>query len=351
MPDPDSYTPYYYDGRFAIQKRYGDYIFVTPDGQFVEKLGKWEKLEQFDSEGLAKASKSGRHYLLDTLGRLYQVAYSLENLSPQTTALDISHLDWEGFPEQILAHPQLEILLLDGKYPKERKLEIPADIGKLSKLKVLSATYTTLHHLPIEIGQLSELEKLDLSWTSIHKLPKEIGQLKKLRWLRIFTSPLNHLPREIGTLSSLEKLELGSTHIAHLPKEIGQLKQLKWLDISQSSWDEAKLKRLPIEIGQLESLEWLDISFTKINHLPLEIGQLKRLKELHLNPRIRTFPQEFAQLQNLEWLFIRDSKLSKIPGEIKQLKNLKGLIITGTTLSLSETDALYKALPDCKVLF
>lgn len=48
--------------------------------------------------------------------------------------------------------------------------------------------------MPAEVFALKHLEVLDLSFTAIREVPAEIGRLKKLRELRLFGCPLKRLP-------------------------------------------------------------------------------------------------------------------------------------------------------------
>jgi Leucine-rich repeat (LRR) protein len=60
---------------------------------------------------------------------------------------------------------------------------LPAEIRKMSKLRVLNMSNNKLTGIPAEVGQLSDLETLDVSNNQITGLPLEIGNLKKLKVL------------------------------------------------------------------------------------------------------------------------------------------------------------------------
>lgn len=60
---------------------------------------------------------------------------------------------------------------------------IPAEIRKLSKLRILNMSGNKLTGIPAEVGQLSDLEVLDVSNNQITGLPLEIGNLKNLKVL------------------------------------------------------------------------------------------------------------------------------------------------------------------------
>lgn len=66
---------------------------------------------------------------------------------------------------------------------------LPAEIRKLSNLKVLIASDNKLTGIPAEIGQLSKLRSADFSNNDISGLPLEIGNLKNLETLDLRGNP------------------------------------------------------------------------------------------------------------------------------------------------------------------
>ena len=119
---------------------------------------------------------------------------------------------------------------------------VPAEIGRLSALRVLDLSYNQLTSLPMEIWQLTSLERLDLDGNQLTSLPAEIGQLTSLTYLNLSDNRLTSLPAEIGQLTSLKSLSLYNilhlglwTDSPSLPAEIGQLTSLRelWLNDNQ----------------------------------------------------------------------------------------------------------------------
>jgi len=156
---------------------------------------------------------------------------------------------------------------------------VPAEIGRLSALRLLSLADNELTSVPAEIGLLASLECLDLGLNQLTRVPAEIGQLTSLTTLHLHGNQLTSLPAEFGQLASLRILGLDSNQLTSVPAEIWQLTSLEWLKLSDNH-----LTSVPAEIGQLTSLEWLDLSENQLTSLPVEIGQLTSLRrELHLN--------------------------------------------------------------------
>ena len=57
---------------------------------------------------------------------------------------------------------------------------VPAEICRLSALRVLDLANNQLTSVPAEIGQLTSLTKLDLGRNQLTSVPAEIGQLTSL---------------------------------------------------------------------------------------------------------------------------------------------------------------------------
>ena len=119
-------------------------------------------------------------------------------------------------------------------------------------------------------------EELDLSGMKLTQLPAEIGKLSKLKKLILgkwdeendewVGNSLSSLPSEIGQLTNLTTLNLSSNNLSSLPPEIGQLTNLTALDLRYNS-----LSSLFPEIGQLTNLTTLDLSSNGLSSLPPEI--------------------------------------------------------------------------------
>ena len=98
---------YFYADRFALA--YGDkdgnmvFYFIDKEGNEVAKLGRWERAEQFDWRGfgVVKSSMEQTPYLLDTFGNVYPVAYSIEDLDEDITALDLQKKRLDSIPKPV----------------------------------------------------------------------------------------------------------------------------------------------------------------------------------------------------------------------------------------------------------
>ena len=166
--------------------------------------------------------------------------------------------------------------------------------------------------IPAEIGSLENLELLSLSRNALCGLPPELGELTKLRALRIR-----------GALGDYVVCEGPGS----IRTELGQLGNLTVLDLAGNGLTGA----IPAELGQLGNLTLLDLADNDLTGaIPAELGRLGSLMALHLDRNMLTgsVPGELAQLVNLEALTLRDNALVlPFPEGLASLPNLMELDI------------------------
>lgn len=87
---------------------------------------------------------------------------------------------------------------------------LPADVGKLKKLRRINGSNCTVKKIPKEIGQLQNLEELDLFGNEVDSIPDAICDCKKLKVLQVGGPKLRYIPDCLNNLK-LEKLAIQST--------------------------------------------------------------------------------------------------------------------------------------------
>ena len=249
---------YFYQDKFGLTlKKVGDeyepqyrYGFIDRQGNEVIPF-EFEEATPFSvDDGFARVRKEGNKYLLNTLGVSYLLAESIDELRPETQALDVHESLPHSLPEHLGNYSELQIVLAYGTYGNRGNItSLPKSMGRLKRLQHLNFRYNQLSSLPQEIGQLTQLTKLDLSGNQLRSLPGEIGQLTQLRVLYLRGNQLSSLPEETGQLTQLKELDLWGNQLSSLPKEIGQLTQLTWLYL----WGNP-LKHLPQFICDIPGL-------------------------------------------------------------------------------------------------
>ncbi len=111
---------------------------------------------------------------------------STEGVNDITTSLDktidLSNKGLKSIPYYIFDQTNIEELNVSNN---SLTGAIQAEIGHLSKLKILNAKNNLMTGVPAEIGQLQNLEILDLSNNQLTGLPNELGSLRKLKILNL----------------------------------------------------------------------------------------------------------------------------------------------------------------------
>ena len=164
---------------------------VTPDGWDSRELlepSKDDGTRTFDDEGDVGVLRTWR-----------AMCPELQALWPEAERPE----HWEGVTMENGRVVELELVEYDLTGA------VPAEIGRLSALRVLHLSGNQLTSLPAEIGQLTSLEKLYLIRNQLTSVPAEIGQLTSLRELYLIGNRLTSVPvAEIGQLTSLRELRL-----------------------------------------------------------------------------------------------------------------------------------------------
>jgi len=284
---------------------------VTPDGWDSREL-----LEPSKDDGTRIFDDDGDVGMLRTWRAMCP---ELQALWPEAARPE----DWEGvtIENSRVVNLMLEDYSLTGA--------VPAEIGRLSALRVLILSVNELTSLPAEIGQLTSLEWLSLYGNELTSVPAEIGRLTSLRQLDLNDNQLTSVPAEIGQLTSLTRLSLYANKLTSVPAEIGQLTSLTELHLNRN-----ELTSVPAEIGQLSALRKLSLYANKLTSLPAEIGQLIVLEGLFLQRnQLTSLPAEIGQLTSLTVSNLENNKLTSLPAEIGQLTSLEELSLNGNQLT------------------
>ncbi len=96
------------------------------------------------------------------------------------TRTDVSSQHLTSLPSDVLLQVNLQELNISHN---DISGALPAEIRKLSKLKILYANDNRMTGVPAEIGQLSQLEMLSFKNNQLTGLPHEIGNLTHLKEL------------------------------------------------------------------------------------------------------------------------------------------------------------------------
>ncbi len=163
------------------------------------------------------------------------------------TRLDLS-CGLTHFPPEIFGlADSLEILNLSGNALSD----LPADLPKLHKLRVLFCSDNRFSRVPEVLGQCSNLEMVGFKANQIRELPAA-ALPPKLRWLILTDNLLEELPAQLGACSRLQKLMLSGNKLHCLPDELALCTRLELLRIAAN-----RFTRLPDWLLAMPRLAWL----------------------------------------------------------------------------------------------
>lgn len=155
------------------------------------------------------------------------------------------------FPSEILdLADSLEILDLSGNLLDE----LPDELPRLTKLRVIFCSNNRFTRLPKVLGRLPQLTMIGFKANRIRVVSPD-SLPPKLRWLILTDNDLEELPNEIGRCSELQKLMLAGNRLRHLPSSLANCRGLELLRIAENN-----LSELPAWLLTLPRLSWLAYS-------------------------------------------------------------------------------------------
>ncbi|MGV7032452.1 leucine-rich repeat-containing protein kinase family protein [Methylobacterium symbioticum] len=129
--------------------------------------------------------------------------------------------------------------------------DLPADLGRLARLRVLFGSGNRFARLPPALGDCAALSQIGCRGSGIAEVPAE-SLPPRLRWLTLTDNRIAALPRAIGERPLLRKLMLSGNRLAALPESLAGAPDLELLRIAAN-----RLDTLPGWIAALPALAWL----------------------------------------------------------------------------------------------
>ena len=122
-------------------------------------------------------------------------------------------------------------------------------LNTITGSKTLNLSNKGLKSLPAEIGNLSKTEEFYVDHNQLTgALPAEIRKMSNLRIIDASDNQLTGIPAEIGQLYKLEAIDFSNNKIDTFPNEIANLKNnLKTLNLKNNTFSETS-------IGQLKTM-------------------------------------------------------------------------------------------------
>lgn len=127
--------------------------------------------------------------------------------------------------------------------PSEYQDEIGDDVPNVSVGTTLDMSGQGLVSVAMSVFDRTDVEVLNLSNNALSgALPAEVRRLSRLKILNLSHNNFTGVPAEIGQLSNLEVLDLSYNNLTGLPYELGNLSRLKLLDLTGNDYAEADLE-------------------------------------------------------------------------------------------------------------
>jgi hypothetical protein len=169
--------------------------------------------------------------------------------------------------------------------------------GQLQEIKRLDLA-AGLTEFPIEILDLAaSLEILNLSDNRLRSLPADLGRLHKLKIIFLSNNDFEEVPEVLADFPNLSMVGFKSNKIRVLGENILPL-NVRWLILTDN-----QLERLPNSIGRLEKLQKLMLAGNQLRSLPDEMAACQNLELIRLAAnRLESLPSWLFSLPRLSWL-------------------------------------------------
>jgi len=159
--------------------------------------------------------------------------------------------DLQQLPEEVFALADtLEVLNLNGN----RLTQLPADLGRLHRLRILFCSDNPFERLPEALGDCGSLEMVGFKACQIADVPAE-SLPPRLRWLILTDNHIGQLPQALGERPHLQKLMLAGNQLQGLPPSLAAAHRLELLRLSAN-----RFESLPSWLTDLPRLAWLAVS-------------------------------------------------------------------------------------------
>lgn len=166
-----------------------------------------------------------------------------------------------------------------------------------------------LSHFPVEIFELSDtLEYLDLSFNNLSSLPADFGRLQKLKIFFCSENLFTILPEVLGDCPHLDIVGFKSNQIEMVP-QASINSNLRWLILTNNS-----ITSLPAEIGNCNRMQKLMLAGNKLKELPASLANCRNLELLRISAnQLSEFPEWLLSLPKLSWLAFSGNPFSYKP--------------------------------------
>ncbi|UMY18482.1 leucine-rich repeat-containing serine/threonine-protein kinase [Methylobacterium organophilum] len=141
----------------------------------------------------------------------------------------------------------LEVLDLGGG----TLTDLPADFGRLRRLRVLFGSGNRFARLPPVLGDCPALSQVGCRGAGLQEVPAE-ALPPALRWLTLTDNRIEALPARLGALPRLQKVLLAGNRLRALPASLAGAPNLELLRLAANAFE-----ALPPWLAGMPALAWL----------------------------------------------------------------------------------------------
>jgi hypothetical protein len=166
--------------------------------------------------------------------------------------------------------------------------------------------------VPREVFALADtLEVLDLGRGSLVDLPDDLGRLHRLRVLFCSGNPFPRLPPVLGACPALSQLGFRGCGIREVPAE-SLPRELRWLTLTDNA-----IAELPAALGERPRLRKLMLAGNRLTALPDSLSGADELELIRLAcNRLAALPPWLARLPRLAWIAYAGNPADLALGEL-----------------------------------
>jgi hypothetical protein len=175
-------------------------------------------------------------------------------------------------PKDIALLQNLRELHIDGN----NLASLPAEMGSLIQLEILTMSNNRLSVLPFAFKNLKKLRSLHIDHNCFAAFPSVVCLIDTLRYLDLSSNELTQIDARISNLKSLEVLLIVSNHLLKLPDSLCDCSDLQTLWIGENF-----IKELPRYLYRLRKLDWHSTPFLSslIDGNPMEVPPMNICKK------------------------------------------------------------------------